>query len=732
LGVAALVCAIVGVPCLVVLFRSRSRAATRFGVGITVTVAGTVVAAVAPAVATEALAAGYATGALVLALGMLVLPGVAADKGVRRRRLLDGVILGSCLIFAAWALLIEPWHQERLHGPVNIAFSLGTLAVAAPAGAGVAAVGVAAVCAFKARRPRRSAWLAAAGVLLTVLGQHGLVVAGFMTRHTGEAGARAHEVAGASMGAAFVTAGCVALAGAGRAATRFTSTEAWPATAWLGGSVLPAFVPVLSALGRLVFIGPLDNITTVIGVSIVVMLAVQQGVARHDLRRYAARLAAGEAHFRVIAHTDPLTGLANRRQLLADLHHRAFTGRPCVLVAIDLDGFKNVNDTRGHDVGDAVLLEVARRLRGSLREDDLAARLGGDEFALLVSATPDAATRVCDGLLAGLARPYELRAGTVFLSASIGMASCASADSVPALLRNADLALRFAKQRGKNRVERYDEEYGLWLHRRTELAQELRGAVGRGELMLAYQPVVALPERRVAGVEALLRWHHPQLGQVPPDEFIPVAEEAGLIQELGGFALREGCAQLARWLGDGHDIWLAVNVSVQELADPEYAGRVADALAAHGAPADRLVVEVTEHEVALDIDQLVSRLTALRHTGVRVALDDFGSGYSSLGQLRTLPVDILKIDRSILAPPASARATPLIDVVVRLGNRLGLEVVAEGVADEYQARVLADAGCGYAQGLLFGRSMPAEHVEATFSRIQMLGSVDSAREIRQS
>src|SRR2546423_5031033 len=188
--------------------------------------------------------------------------------------------------------------------------------------------------------------------------------------------------------------------------------------------------------------------------------------------------------------------------------------------------------------------------------------------------------------------------------------------------------------------------------------------------MLAFQPVVALADGRVAGVEALLRWHHPRLGPVPPDEFIPVAEESGLINGLGAYVLHEACHQLSRWLRDGHDVYLAINVSVRELHTPEYATQVASVLRTHQVPADRLVIEVTEHAVALDVEQLVSRLTTLRAAGVRVALDDFGSGYSSLGQLRTLPVDILKIDRSLVAAPGTVAPVrvvpPLADVVVQL------------------------------------------------------------------
>jgi diguanylate cyclase (GGDEF)-like protein len=453
-----------------------------------------------------------------------------------------------------------------------------------------------------------------------------------------------------------------------------------------------------------------------------------------------------------MAYTDALTGLANRRQLLTRLQEEVPGGPPCVLLAIDLDGFKNINDTRGHDVGDAVLVEVASRLRTNLRPGDLAVRMGGDEFAVLMWATAPEAMAVAERLLTLLCRPYEVDGASMFLSASIGLAACSTADTIEGLMRNADVALRFAKQRGKQRVEQYDLADDQFLRRRTELEHELRGAVDRGELMLVYQPVVHLPDGRVAGVEALLRWHHPRLGTVPPDEFIPLAEEAGLIHRLGEFVLHEACHQLSRWMADGHDLYLTVNVSPRELHTPEYATRVAEVLRGHRVPPEYLVIEVTEHAVAQDVQQLVDRLTALRATGVRVALDDFGSGYSSLGQLRTLPVDILKIDRTLIAPPGAAAvrfAPPLADVVVQLGNRLGLDVVAEGITEEGQRRILEDAGCRYAQGDLFGRPMPAERVEALFrvvlvaprerdgevdeaTKVQNVGSVDSGREMRQS
>jgi EAL domain-containing protein (putative c-di-GMP-specific phosphodiesterase class I) len=326
-------------------------------------------------------------------------------------------------------------------------------------------------------------------------------------------------------------------------------------------------------------------------------------------------------------------------------------------------------------------------------------------------------------LLAVLGEPYEVDGASVFLSASVGVAGTPAPGDTGELMRDADLALRYAKQRGKNRVERYQVRYDELLRRRNTLENELRHAIDRGELRLVFQPVVALPSMRLVGAEALLRWHHPVLGSVRPDEFIPVAEESGLINRIGSWVLRQACRQLSVWLTAGHDVWVSVNLSPKELHAADYAGQVADVLAEFGVPPQRLVLEVTEHAVATDMEELVSRLTELRATGVRIALDDFGAGYSSLGQLRTLPVDILKIDHALVAEPESRTGTaaPLVDVVVRLGHRLGLEVLAEGIGTPAQRAVVEEAGCRLGQGSLFGWGVPAEHLEAQLLTLRSSG-----------
>jgi diguanylate cyclase (GGDEF)-like protein len=498
-----------------------------------------------------------------------------------------------------------------------------------------------------------------------------------------------------------------------------------------------AFVPMIAMIASASWFLAIGGELSAVGLAAVgvegVVLVTRQYLALVDVKRYTIALRQREAHFRELAHTDPLTGLANRRGLLRALREPGFR-QPRVLIGIDLDGFKNVNDMRGHDVGDAVLAAVGDRLRANLLAGDVAARLGGDEFAVLMAATPEEAMLAAKRLLAVLGEPYEIGETSVFLSASVGVAASPAPGDTGQLMRDTDLALRYAKQRGKNRVEKYQKKYDELLRRHSVLEGELRHAIARNQLSLVYQPVVALPSMRIVGAEALLRWYHPELGPVRPDEFIPVAEESGLINRLGTWVLRTATRQLSEWLADGYDVWCSVNLSPKELHAADYAGQVADVLEEHGVPPQRLVLEVTEHAVATDMEELISRLTELRATGVRIALDDFGAGYSSLGQLRNLPVDILKIDHALVAEPESrtGMAAPLVDVVVRLGHRLGLEVLAEGIGTPAQRAVVEEAGCRLGQGSLFGWGVPPEHFEAQLRTLRSSGARSASAPVPRS
>nr|WP_246446983.1 bifunctional diguanylate cyclase/phosphodiesterase [Micromonospora polyrhachis] len=650
-------------------------------------------------------AIGLTVSGLVLCAGLLRLPGVADTPAAAVRTVLDGLVIASALWFVGWVLLSEP---TRLFGDATPIGCTPTLLATMTA---AEIVGLAAIVVIRSSRPRSGMVLLASGV--TLVAGAGLTFATGVCQ--GGAGT-------AVTGAAVLPVGLLLIMLAGKVGDNIPGPVDFDVMRGASGyAVLPMAAMAVSAIYHLLRGGTFDIFGIVAGSMEGFALVARQYFALRDVRGYASRLVEREAHFRELAHTDPLTGLANRRGLLRSLHNEA-PGVPRALLGLDLDGFKHVNDMRGHDVGDAVLVEVGQRLRGNLRPGDVAARLGGDEFAVLMRARPPEAQRAAERLLAVLSQPYDQPEGQIFLSVSIGMTNDGAAPDVETLLRNADLALRYAKQRGKNRVERYDVAYDQLLRRRTTLEHELRGAIERDELRLVFQPVVAVPSVRPVGAEALLRWSHPELGRVRPDEFIPLAEECGMIAKLGGWVLHQACHQLSLWLADGHDVWVSVNVSPRELHAPEYVVQVAEALQAHRVPPQRLVLEITEHAVATDLDELIRRLTALRRTGVRIALDDFGAGYSSLGQLHRLPIDILKIDHSLVAerepranrPPARPGRpfAPMVDVVMRLGHQLGLEVIAEGVTNPTELAVVVGAGCRFGQGQLFGWGVPAEHLEA--------------------
>jgi diguanylate cyclase (GGDEF)-like protein len=440
-----------------------------------------------------------------------------------------------------------------------------------------------------------------------------------------------------------------------------------------------------------------------------------------------------------LAYADELTGLANRRQMLrtiATLREVPRVGGAMVL--IELDGFTAVNDVRGYEIGDAVLVEVARRLRTGSNAADLAARLSGDEFAIVTEAAPIRAYALATRLVTMLAEPVVLPGVTVHLSASAGMTDLAGGDNSDDVLRRADLALRRAKQLGRGRVEWYDAAVEEALLRRMTLEQELPGALDRGELDLIYQPILDLVAGRPMAVEALLRWRHPRLGTLKPADVIPVAEDLGLISTIGGWVLGQATRQLAAWLREGRDLSVAVNVSPRQF-ESGLTDEVTRTLSQHGVGPERLVLELAEWGISAETDGLAECLGELRGRGVRTALDDFGTAADSLTHLRQLPMDMVKIGRSFFqadsptgavqpalpglaagsAPPpttSSRPPTPIIDVMVSLSRRLGLDVVAQGLEEPAHLQVVRGAGCRMGQGHLFARPQPAERIEAYLDR----------------
>ena len=420
-----------------------------------------------------------------------------------------------------------------------------------------------------------------------------------------------------------------------------------------------------------------------------------------------------------LAHYDPLTGLLNRTMLarqMQDMLSRAQrNGRSVRVMFIDLDGFKQVNDTMGHAVGDRVLVEVAQRLRAAVRSEDALARLGGDEFLVLIEESPErGAESVAQRLLDTLSRPVPVGDREFELSASIGI-SVFPDDSADAetLLQQADLAMYRVKAAGGRDVGYFSPELHRSALERMQLATSLRRALEEGQFAIHWQPKVDSRVGAVTGAEALLRWHHPERGLIPPGQFIPVAEETGLIVPIGRWAIDEVCRQGRRWMDAGRGLRVAVNLSPRQFRDSELVSHIRAALVASGLDPHLLELELTESMVMQDAAGVADLLHELKALGVRIALDDFGTGHSSLAWLRRFPIDSIKIDRSFVRDlPDELDDVEITKAVIALGHSLRRVVVAEGVETEGQARMLRALGCDEMQGYLIQRPVPADVLEA--------------------
>ena len=413
---------------------------------------------------------------------------------------------------------------------------------------------------------------------------------------------------------------------------------------------------------------------------------------------------------------DELTRLPNRA-LLTDrvrgaLARRARDSREVTVLFVDLDGFKDVNDTLGHAAGDELLVEVAERIGTVVRHTDVAARLGGDEFAVLLDGHDRAsALAVAERIRLVIAEPVLLTgANARVVTASIGAVVVSSESTVGEVLRNADLAMYMAKEAGRGRVQLFEDAMFEQATERAGLESDLQAAIANGDLTVHYQPCVELADGAIAGVEALVRWTHPERGVVAPDVFIPVAEASGMIHDLGEQVLRTACRDAARLRRALPGLTVAVNVSARQLASADFVGIVTSALRENGLAGSALVLEMTESILVNDVDLAVRRLNQLKALGVRLAIDDFGTGYSSLSYLRQFPIDILKIDRSFIEQ-LEGEGEMLARTIVRLGHSMRLEVIAEGVEQDGQRNALRRLGCARAQGFLFAPAAPVATVE---------------------
>lgn len=454
-----------------------------------------------------------------------------------------------------------------------------------------------------------------------------------------------------------------------------------------------------------------------------------------------SRIKKSELKLDHFAHHDELTGLPNRRLLSIRLEQavaRAIRdGTAGAIIFVDLDRFKLVNDSLGHGAGDELLTLATQRLRGHIRTDDFLARFGGDEFIVLLEHTPqDGASKVAANLIKQLSEPFFLSSGEeIYIGASIGISLFPQDGTSPEqVLQHADAALYQAKAAGKSTCKFYSSDLTTRANTRLSLESQLRRALNRNEFVLHYQPLVSLRDRSIFGFEALIRWQDPDRGMIAPTDFLPVAEETGLIVPIGQWVLQQACAQMKSWLKAGYNLSsLAVNISARQFHRPEFAASVAEALRQTGLEAEYLELEITEGTLMGNDAATIATLMALKSLGVRLAVDDFGTGYSSLAYLKKLPVDKLKIDRSfvtdISSDPASAA---IVSAIIGLARCLGIEVLAEGIQNEQQHETLLASGCSQGQGYLFARPVPPDAVSNLIGPTLHLPNSRLRREPRQT
>jgi diguanylate cyclase (GGDEF)-like protein len=440
-----------------------------------------------------------------------------------------------------------------------------------------------------------------------------------------------------------------------------------------------------------------------------------------ERQRTDEELARREEELAFLATHDSLTGLPNRTLILDRVEQMIARSRrsqtPVAALFIDLDNFKDVNDTLGHGVGDELLCAVAARLDAVVRDADALGRLGGDEFVVIseelsLAAGPEL---IAERLLEALEQPFKLgteKETRVNVAASIGIAM-GDRTSAEELLREADIAMYRAKWDGKNRYVVFETSMQDTVQKRMELEMDLRDALENEEFLLAYQPTIDLSDMSPTGVEALIRWEHPKRGVLQPDDFIPLLEETGLITEVGKWVLEEACVQGAAWRAAGYPITMAVNVSGRQLDTDQLLADIEGALSGSGLDPNALTIEVTETTLMRNIEETADRLTAIKALGVRIAIDDFGTGYSSLAHLQRFPVDALKIDRSFISGlKSNEEGATLIHSLVQLGKALSIETFAEGIEQQHELALLQDEDCDSGQGFLIARPLDAADTEA--------------------
>jgi len=653
-------------------------------------------------------------GYFLLAVGLVGLAGVRLRNADDIDAILDGVIAALAVLMLAWVFLVTPiLAEQEVSLPVQITFALYPVLSTF-----VLAMG-ARVAFSRGREAPIALWLLLVAMFCLLLGDTLYAMA-----DTGRY-SFPNNLMDLPYAAAFLVYALAAMhPSIQRLGQSRPSDDVEARNGRLFTVAAALFLPIVVLL-----IG-IDRIGTGDRVALGVIATLLVGVAVFRMWRALRQHAQSQARLAYEATHDGLTGLPNRgfvaEHVSRGLHTQSLRRGTMTLLHVDIDRFKLVNDSMGHSVGDALLVAVAERLNERVRPGDLVGRLGGDEFVIVIAGLPDEAAALDFGERTRLMfkQPFVVRGVDITVTASVGIAFQFAEQCVAEeLIRDADTAVNQAKARGGDDVVIFDTSMRELVAERLHLERELRTALEKGELTLHFQPKLRLADRKVVGLEALLRWEHPELGMVRPDKFITIAEDTGMIVEIGAWVIDQACAELARlrstFRGANH-LCVSVNVSARQLRSETLMDTIAQSLLRHRVPPDVLCLELTESILMENLEVVSSQLDAIRDCGTRISIDDFGTGYSSLAYLSKLSVDELKIDRSFVKDLGEdASAASLIQAVVFIASSLGITTVAEGVETTQQAEKIAELGCTEVQGFLFAKPLPSDELDTKLVELGM-------------